>query len=212
MNFNPSSSFFRLLKQVCNKSCILIAWVCLAPSCSNRANNPDTGPNENTSHRSLKQQFGMFNIDLLVHGDGSLQACELTVSATGDTVLTQWEGDPVVNMETADLDGDGSPEILIITQSAGSGSYGSVVGFTLKPNQGLVPILLPELSEDSILSAGYMGHDRFALNGRKLIRNFPLYGIDDTNSAAVDTTRSIIYSFLPDKTAPRFRIEGAMLE
>lgn len=212
MNSDLHAELARLLRPVCSRAFILIVWACLTSSCSSRSNNSTAGSDETTNHRTLKQRLGTFNIELLVHGEGSLQACELAVSEAGDTVRTQWEGDPVMKMETADLNGDALPEILIITQSAGSGSYGSVVGFTLRNDQGLVPIILPELSDDSVLSAGYMGHDRFSLNGRRLIRNFPLYFNDEENHAPSDTTRTIIYSLLPDKTAPRFRIEGAMLE
>lgn len=204
--------FIRPLSQLYQRALVLIGVVFLGSSCSTGVEKSDSALDNHSNHRVLKHQFGAFNISLFVHGEGSLQTCELVVPTERDTLRTEWEGDPVMNMETADLDGDALPEILIVTQSAGSGSYGSVVGFTLKSDQGLVPIVLPELSDDSVLSAGYMGHDRFSLNGRRLIRNFPLYRDNDKNSARIDTSRSIIYSFLPDKTAPRFRIEGAMLE
>ncbi|MFM9008568.1 MAG: PliI family lysozyme inhibitor of I-type lysozyme [Bacteroidota bacterium] len=204
--------FIRHLRRLSHRTIVWVFVASLGSSCSTGSDTSEIRSDEDTNHRVLKDQFGSFNINLFVHGEGSIQACELMVQTGSDTVRTEWEGDPVMKMETADLDGDALPEILIITQSAGSGSYGSVMGFTLKSDQGLVPIVLPELSDDTTLSTGYMGHDRFTLSGRRLIRNFPLYRAEDSNSTPSDTSRSIIYSFLPDKTAPRFRIEGAMLE
>jgi heat shock protein HslJ len=43
--------------------------------------------------------------------------------------------DPVSDVFVADLDGNGFDEIYIVTKSAGSGSYGSVLGFRLEQGQ-----------------------------------------------------------------------------
>jgi hypothetical protein len=77
--------------------------------------------------------------------------------------------------------GEGSVRQLTIRTSAGSGSYGSVVGYTV--NRGaasLTPIHLPDLSGRA--AQGYQGHDSFAVIELRLARRFPTYKPGDTNA------------------------------
>ena len=58
---------------------------------------------------------------------------------------------------------DGFPEILIYTVSAGSGSYGNVIGYSVNNGKSISQIYFPELAENKEASSGYMGHDEFAI-------------------------------------------------
>jgi hypothetical protein len=78
--------------------------------------------------------------------------------------------------EVADLNGDGSPEIYVFTQSAGSGSYGSVIGYAANKKTSLSQVTFPELGDNAKASAGYAGHDEFAVVEDRLMRRFKVAG------------------------------------
>lgn len=78
--------------------------------------------------------------------------------------------------EVADLNGDGSPEIYVYTQSAGSGSYGSVIGYAANKKKSLSRVTFPELGDNAKASAGYTGHDEFAVVEDRLMRRFKIAG------------------------------------
>ena len=103
----------------------------------------------------------------------------------------------VIGAEVADLDGNGTPEIYVFVQSAGSGSYGTVVGHAVNRGSSITPIMMPELSDDARASAGYMGRDRFSVAGDRLVRQFPLYRDGDSNAAPSGGTRQLHYRLVP---------------
>jgi len=55
--------------------------------------------------------------------------------------------DPVTDVFTADLDGNGFDEIYIVTTSAGSGCYGNILGFASNQDKSLSMIHFPEVRE-----------------------------------------------------------------
>ena len=93
----------------------------------------------------------------------------------------------------ADLDANGSPELYVFVQSAGSGSYGSLVALGVNGGKSLSEVFLPDLAEDPRLSEGYQGHDEFAILGNALERRFPVYRPGDTNAAPSGGTRRVPY-------------------
>ena len=99
----------------------------------------------------------------------------------------------VVEAEVADLDVDGSPEIYIYVQSAGSGSYGSLVAFAANKKKSLSDIYLPPIADDSKASKGYMGHDEFRVVENTLVRRFPVYRDGDANAKPTGGMRQIQY-------------------
>jgi hypothetical protein len=86
--------------------------------------------------------------------------------------------DPVKEILQADLDANGFDEIYIITESAGSGSYGKVYGMASNQDKSLTPVNMAEPSENDLKSGqpfeGYKGGDRFSISGKELIREFPI--------------------------------------
>lgn len=99
----------------------------------------------------------------------------------------------VIEAEVADINADGSPEIYVYVQSAGSGSYGSVVAYSANNRKSLSEIYLPPVSENPRLSKGYMGHDSFAVVENTFVQRFPLYRESDTNTNPTGGTRQLQY-------------------
>ena len=100
----------------------------------------------------------------------------------------------VTGAEVADLDGDGSPEILVFANSAGSGSYGSVVGYAVNGRKSMSQIFLPPIEGNSAIGKGYLGHDSFKVVGNRLVRTFPIYRPKDANCCPSGGTRKVEYA------------------
>jgi hypothetical protein len=98
--------------------------------------------------------------------------------------------------ELGDLDANGWPEVYVYVNSAGSGSYGSVVAYVVNGGKSISPIYLPSLDQVPEAFEGYMGHDEFALVENRLVRRFPVYADGDTNAAASGGTRQIQYQLV----------------
>ncbi len=114
------------------------------------------------------------------------------LTADNSAIKTEVDGS-VTGAEVADLNSDGSPEIYVFTQSAGSGSYGSVIAYAANQKKSLGQITLPELSEHKKAAKGYQGHDEFAIVENRLVRRFKLYEEKDANSKPTGKTRQISY-------------------
>ena len=99
----------------------------------------------------------------------------------------------VVLAEIADLNVDGSPEIYVYVQSAGSGSYASLVAYSATKKKSLSQIYLPPITGDAKAAKGYMGHDEFRVVESTLVRRFPVYRDGDTNAKPTGGTRQIQY-------------------
>ena len=146
------------------------------------------------------------NITFDISTTGEVSISQLTIQSKGleidnQKIAVELDGQ-VVNAEIEDLNSDGFPEILIYTTSAGSGSYGNVIGYSVNNGKSLSQIYFPELSENKEASIGYMGHDKFAIVETSLVRRFPIYKNDDSNSNPTGGTRQIEYK-LKDGEASR---------
>ncbi len=130
-------------------------------------------------------------------GAGSEQQLTLKVSRAGQPVQVIKEPveGRVVGAEVEDLNSDGQPDLFVYVQSAGSGSYGSLKGWTTPRSGSLLPIQLQELPAKD--AQGYRGHDQFAVVETSLVRRFPLYRAGDTNASATGGTRQVTYKLVP---------------
>lgn len=102
----------------------------------------------------------------------------------------------IAKAETADLNEDGYPEIYVYLQSAGSGSYGSLIAFASNKNQSLSRIYLPPIMDQPKLAQGYMGHDEFSVGTGVLVRRFPIYLSGDINAAPSGGVRVVRYKLI----------------
>jgi len=115
--------------------------------------------------------------------------------------------DPVTDVFMADLDGDGFDEIYIVTAAAGSGSYGTILGFASNKDKSLSMIHFPETQTGDENFKGYMGHDTFKIEDQKLVRMFPLYKNGDTNENPTGGRRKLVYGLYPGEAMWQLRIE-----
>lgn len=99
----------------------------------------------------------------------------------------------ITKVEVEDLNGDGYPEIYVYINSAGSGSYGSLIAYASNRNKSLSQIYLPSIADDPSVAKGYMGHDEFAVGEGTLLHRFPIYRENDKNAEPTGGTRQIQY-------------------
>ncbi|MFM7267123.1 MAG: PliI family lysozyme inhibitor of I-type lysozyme, partial [Cyanobium sp.] len=134
-----------------------------------------------------------YSFQVQASGAGSQQQLTITTKGGKPPIqpIRQTVDGQVVGAEVADLDGNGKPDILVYVQSAGSGSYGQVVGYSVIGGSSLSPITLPELSGP--LAQGYRGHDEFQVVEGCLARRFPIYKTGDSNAKATGGLRQICY-------------------
>ncbi|MDO6759317.1 hypothetical protein Q4566_03825 [Tamlana sp. 2_MG-2023] len=100
---------------------------------------------------------------------------ELTVNAFGlkenhgNPQVVTFKGD-VVDAEVEDLDSDGSPELVVYTESNG---YGNVLAFSTLKKNSIIPVYFPPTSENTKINEGYKGQDEFSLVENTLAQRFP---------------------------------------
>ena len=126
-------------------------------------------------------------------------------------VSKEIEGMSVTNAEIEDLNSDGYPEILIYLNSDGSGSYGTVLGFSSNKNKSMSEISFPSVADNPKTNKGYMGHDEFAVVETTLSQRFPIYLDGDTNSGPTGKMRQIQYK-LKDGEASRVFVVDKITE
>jgi hypothetical protein len=125
----------------------------------------------------------------------SLSDIVLKVKDHGDSVLFK-DADPLHTVLHADLDGDGSEEILLHTIAAGTGAYGQIRGVTVEGDSVFREIRFPEIDPQREIFKGYMGHDVFSIQGNTLNRVFPVYLPTDGNGQPTGGNRTIRYELL----------------
>ncbi len=147
--------------------------------------------------------------DVHAFGEGSLQTLRIiTIGLTNGVDTIQQMTDPIVGAEVEDLDRDGFPELLVYTQSAGSGSYGTVLGYSPNKGKSISPIAFPELVEGSKEQKGYMGHDTFSIVASSLARRFPCYETNDVNATPTGKMRQLQYKLINGEASKQFVLVG----
>lgn len=113
----------------------------------------------------------------------------------------------VTNAEIEDLNSDSSPEVLVYITSAGSGSYGSVVGYSVNNHKSMSEIYFPPIVDNPEISDGYMGHDEFAIIETTFARRFPVYRKGDTNSNSTGGIRQVQYKLVDGEASRAFKVD-----
>ena len=126
----------------------------------------------------------------------------LKIQPMGEDMIEKSIDDPVVSAAVGDLNEDGFYEILVFTQSVGSGSYGDVIAYSSNKGMSWSEVFHPELTDK--LKQGYMGHDQFALVENILVRQFPLYLEGDTNANPQGKIRQIQYDMKDGEASRQF--------
>ncbi|HSR59657.1 MAG TPA: PliI family lysozyme inhibitor of I-type lysozyme [Robiginitalea sp.] len=160
----------------------------------------------------FEKKVSLQNISFLIKATGEGSVNKLSIHPEGleidnQPISLELDGQ-VVDAEIEDLNSDGFPEVLIYTTSAGSGSYGSVIGYSVNNGKSVSPIYFPELTDNQKASIGYLGHDEFAVVETSLVRRFPIYKPGDTNSNPTGGTRQIQYKLKEGEASRVFVINS----
>jgi hypothetical protein len=137
---------------------------------------------------------------------------KLTIQPVGlsvdNSIAEQQIEGTVVNAEVGDLNIDGFPEVMVYLQSDGSGSYGSVIGYSVNNGKSMSMIAsLPSVAENAEASNGYMGHDEFAIVESTLVQRFPIYKQGDSNANPTGGTRQIQYKLKDGEAMRKFVVD-----
>lgn len=173
---------------------LLTAWAC-GPAPSEKP--APVRPPEVAERPAFEKALTLNGITFRVSCPNRGSLDELRIEPEGLTAdnspAVQEVAGTVTGADVADLDGDGSPEIYVYLQSSGSGSHGSLVAFSANELASLSGIDLPDLMDDKAASAGYQGHDQFAIVGNRLSRRFPVYRDGDPDSSPSGGVREVLY-------------------
>jgi hypothetical protein len=156
-----------------------------------------SGAAAKSSAAGFDQKLELQGITFHVTCPNDRSAPTVTITPSGlaidNSAMKQEAEGHVVLAEVADLNVDGSPEIYVYVQSAGSGSYASLVAYSANKKKSLSQIYLPPITDDPKASKGYQGHDEFRVVESTLVRRFPVYRDGDTNAKPTGGTRQIQY-------------------
>jgi len=163
--------------------------------------SPSKLPAAAAPDRPFDRTLGLQGVSFRVRAanDTSVNTLEIAPSGleTDNSTITQQIDGLVTGAEVADLNADGSPEIYVYVNSAGSGSYGSVVAFAANRKKSLSQIYLPPVNHNKQAARGYMGHDEFAVVESTFVQRFPIYGEGDVNAKPSGRTRQLQYKLRP---------------
>lgn len=217
---------FDFIKSFMKNTIILLALsvVIFLTSCQKKTDTPDFEGNAKAIDTMVQTAFETdtmptFNRSLKLQNIGfqvTVTGDQLTIQPSGyeldNTIVTkEIAGMTVTNAEIEDLNSDSFPEILVYLNSDGSGSYGTVLGYSSNQNKSMSEISFPSISDNHKANKGYMGHDEFAVVETTLSHRFPIYLNGDTNSKPSGKMRQIQYK-LKDGEASRIFVVDKILE
>lgn len=142
--------------------------------------------------KSLQKKGYVFDVSSRPADGCAIQVIKIVVSRSGKPIAT-FKTDVDFLAETAwtaDLNGDGKPELAVASRSSKSDGRGTFDVYWLDRNV----IKRAALSKNEE-GAGYQGHDSFSLVGSKIIRSFPVYHDGDPDNRPSGGTRTLQYSF-----------------
>lgn len=145
-----------------------------------------TGFSQSPVSKEYKTKTGKIITVAETHPQGaSLSNISVAFKGNPGSAMQFNDVEPVNKILLADLDGNGFDELYIITVSAGSGSYGNVIGVASNKDKSLSQINFPEVGENDLKKGaafeGYEGHDLFEIKENSLVRSFPVKTPKATN-------------------------------
>jgi Periplasmic lysozyme inhibitor of I-type lysozyme len=210
-----ASNIFRV--QQMKKTTLLIIIALIATACNVKppenavaqdTSEPESTPVEEVTVQAVapastvvfNKEFDLHGVHFVVEAtnNGSMNTLTITpsgLSVVNDVITREIEG-TVSNAEVADINADGSPEIYVWVNSAGSGSYATPIGYSANNKKSLSEITFPPIAEDTDNSKGYMGHDEFAVVENVVARRFPLYAENDSNAKPTGKIRQLQYKLI----------------
>jgi len=164
--------------------------------------------------KEFRKQLSLQGVtfDVIATDEGSINQLKIQPSGLSiDNSMVKHEIDGrVIGVEIEDLDSDGSPELLIYVTSAGSGSYGSVIGYSVNNMKSMSQISFPNITDHEKAGKGYMGHDVFAIVETTFVQRFPIYKKGDTNSNPTGGTRQVQYKLTKGEACKIFKVSKVL--
>jgi hypothetical protein len=186
------------MKTTAAVSALATVWLAACTSQSAVPAKPAAAP---AAQAGFDRTFELQGVTFRVKCPNASSMNQLSIVPSGLTVdngpITQEVDGIVTGAEVADVNSDGSPEIYVYVQSAGSGSYGSLVAYSANQKRSLSGIYLPPVSENPKVSKGYTGHDAFAVVENRFVHRFPVYKPGDANASPTGGTRQLHYKLVP---------------
>ncbi|MDE3252660.1 MAG: hypothetical protein KGO92_07615 [Bacteroidota bacterium] len=113
--------------------------------------------------------------------------------------------------EVDDLNRDGYPDLVFYIFNNDSIPKGNVVAISSEKNENVAPILFPDIYDDPKLRIGYKGDDEFFLLEGSLMRRFPVFPVEGSDTSATKEPgtlmRQIQYTVVPgERGSSTFRI------
>lgn len=99
----------------------------------------------------------------------------------------------VLKAEIDDLNNDGNPDLVLTIYMDSTATYGTVYAFVSDGNKAMIPCILPDLTMDGKMNAGYKGHDKFTLMEGTLLQKFPVYKPGDAKDSPTGGNRVLQY-------------------
>lgn len=169
---------------------------------------PAANAKPDSSDFSKVLTFKNITFTVKAFGKGSLQRVIIQPSGLSATnQIENLETEPVENAVVGDLNADGYPELLIFTRSAGSGSYGKVIAFSVNNGKSMSRVTFPETGENASLKKGYGGHDKFSIVNNNLTQEFPVYNESDTNSKPTGLKKVVNYKLKAGEASRIFVVD-----
>jgi len=142
--------------------------------------------------------------DVIGHGqsasEGGITVLRRAKGSKIDTLLTAPRNGAFQSAFITRLDPQNDHELIIVNQSAGSGSYAELMAYTIdktgKPNKVKV---LPPADKELV---GYMGKDSVYTDGKLLWRQFPIFKEGDANCCPSGGLRVLKYTLQNNLLSP----------
>lgn len=182
---------------------ILVVLSFTVSSCFFSSGSSSQGSGGSSSSSSFSRTLSMEGITFNITANSG----ELTIRANGlqssDNMVTRRINGTAYNAEVADLDNDGSPEVMVYTRS-GSNNYGEAIVYSVLNRRSMNEVYLPNIRDDYRAGNGYEGEDTFGVTDGFLVRSFPVY----QNGRRTNMTREVQYSLVYGENSKIFKVEN----
>lgn len=126
--------------------------------------------------------------DVIGHGqsasEGGITVLRRAKGSKTDTLLTAPRNGAFQSAFITRLDTKNDHELIIVNQSAGSGSYAELMAYTIADNGKLSKVNIISPAKNDLV--GYMGKDSIYTDGKLLWRQFPIFKEGDRNYCLED--------------------------
>lgn len=133
--------------------------------------------------------------DVIGHGqsasEGGITVLRRAKGSKTDTLLTAPRNGAFQSAFITHLDPQNDHELIIVNQSAGSGSYAELMAYTIADNGKLSKVNIISPAKNDLV--GYMGKDSIYTDGKLLWRQFPIFKEGDANCCPSGGLKQIRY-------------------